>query len=132
MFFFSSRRRHTRCLSDWSSDVCSSDLTLARCANCCTRCERRSYSEPNPKFRVERRAVCRPDQRRKQCFSPVDPSSVKALSRESKQSLNWPPTTARRKQLRHLHRMENGTARKRNVLGTPARRSVLFIDPIQS
>src|SRR5205814_3684999 len=27
-FFFSSRRRHTRCLSDWSSDVCSSDLTL--------------------------------------------------------------------------------------------------------
>src|SRR5205814_7637781 len=27
-FFFSSRRRHTRCLSDWSSDVCSSDLLL--------------------------------------------------------------------------------------------------------
>src|SRR5947199_6554635 len=26
-FFFSSRRRHTRCLSDWSSDVCSSDLS---------------------------------------------------------------------------------------------------------
>src|SRR5438045_6202415 len=25
-FFFLSRRRHTRCLSDWSSDVCSSDL----------------------------------------------------------------------------------------------------------
>src|ERR1039458_7233909 len=24
--FISSRRRHTRCLSDWSSDVCSSDL----------------------------------------------------------------------------------------------------------
>src|ERR1035438_2791591 len=30
--FFSSRRRHTRCLSDWSSDVCSSDLyTADRC-----------------------------------------------------------------------------------------------------
>src|SRR5438045_9574172 len=28
LFFFSSRRRHTRCLSDWSSDVCSSDLTV--------------------------------------------------------------------------------------------------------
>src|SRR5438045_8981625 len=27
-FFFSSRRRHTRCLSDWSSDVCSSDLGM--------------------------------------------------------------------------------------------------------
>src|SRR2546429_1471033 len=24
--FFSSRRRHTRCSRDWSSDVCSSDL----------------------------------------------------------------------------------------------------------
>src|SRR5437899_9250238 len=28
LFFFSSRRRHTRCLSDWSSDVCSSDLEI--------------------------------------------------------------------------------------------------------
>src|SRR3989449_2357573 len=27
-FFFSSRRRHTRCSSDWSSDVCSSDLSV--------------------------------------------------------------------------------------------------------
>src|SRR6266403_3245195 len=27
-FFFSSRRRHTRSLRDWSSDVCSSDLKL--------------------------------------------------------------------------------------------------------
>src|SRR5258706_16186455 len=26
-FFFSSRRRHTRLVSDWSSDVCSSDLS---------------------------------------------------------------------------------------------------------
>src|SRR5215813_14425463 len=31
MFFFSSRRRHTRCGHDWSSDVCSSDL-LAKMA----------------------------------------------------------------------------------------------------
>src|SRR5438046_6296352 len=27
-FFFSSRRRHTRLVSDWSSDVCSSDLEI--------------------------------------------------------------------------------------------------------
>src|SRR5256885_8452464 len=27
-FFFSSRRRHTRLQGDWSSDVCSSDLTM--------------------------------------------------------------------------------------------------------
>src|SRR5438132_10964037 len=29
-FFFSSRRRHTRSLCDWSSDVCSSDLKYKR------------------------------------------------------------------------------------------------------
>src|SRR2546429_5843810 len=29
LFFFSSRRRHTRCSRDWSSDVCSSDLIAA-------------------------------------------------------------------------------------------------------
>src|SRR5438034_10875750 len=35
-FFFSSRRRHTRSLCDWSSDVCSSDLLLSPSApaNC--------------------------------------------------------------------------------------------------
>src|SRR2546429_7099863 len=30
LFFFSSRRRHTRCSRDWSSDVCSSDLIFRR------------------------------------------------------------------------------------------------------
>src|SRR3989449_3273311 len=34
-FFFSSRRRHTRCSRDWSSDVCSSDL-----ATSCQKCVR--------------------------------------------------------------------------------------------
>src|SRR5437764_14358300 len=29
VFFFSSRRRHTRYIGDWSSDVCSSDLSEA-------------------------------------------------------------------------------------------------------
>src|SRR3712207_8947133 len=28
LFFFSSRRRHTRYWRDWSSDVCSSDLAF--------------------------------------------------------------------------------------------------------
>src|SRR6201989_2188199 len=30
LFFFSSRRRHTSSLRDWSSDVCSSDLASSR------------------------------------------------------------------------------------------------------
>src|SRR5215469_12519343 len=33
-FFFSSRRRHTRSLRDWSSDVCSSDLLPWRQLRC--------------------------------------------------------------------------------------------------
>src|SRR5690349_22890298 len=32
-FFFSSRRRHTRSLRDWSSDVCSSDLDTVKMSN---------------------------------------------------------------------------------------------------
>src|SRR5436305_2456993 len=32
-FFFSGRRRHTRCGRDWSSDVCSSDLACAAVGN---------------------------------------------------------------------------------------------------
>src|SRR5437762_9367365 len=30
VFFFSSRRRHTRYIGDWSSDVCSSDLKTGK------------------------------------------------------------------------------------------------------
>src|SRR6266436_8864955 len=50
-FFFSSRRRHTRCSRDWSSDVCSSDLrrrsgtarnrSLGRCCSSRRRSEER-------------------------------------------------------------------------------------------
>src|SRR5262249_14212897 len=41
-FFFSSRRRHTRLVSDWSSDVCSSDLF----ANADGSYTRRVYAGP--------------------------------------------------------------------------------------
>src|SRR3954466_16431044 len=32
LFFFSSRRRHTRLSCEWSSDVCSSDLSAGGCS----------------------------------------------------------------------------------------------------
>src|SRR2546429_6290060 len=41
LFFFSSRRRHTRCSRDWSSDVCSSDLVV--------RCQGSAQSHIAPK-----------------------------------------------------------------------------------
>src|SRR2546426_7918397 len=52
LFFFSSRRRHTRLQGDWSSDVCSSDLRRARK-------ERRGKAERRAaqrRSRAERRA----------------------------------------------------------------------------
>src|SRR5699024_11902647 len=39
IFFFSSRRRHTRSKRDWSSDVCSSDLSLFTSPLSCPPCE---------------------------------------------------------------------------------------------
>src|SRR5699024_11929224 len=46
VFFFSSRRRHTRSKRDWSSDVCSSDLNWSwiRIA-----CEARRLFRPEPR-----------------------------------------------------------------------------------
>src|SRR5260221_86849 len=44
-FFFSSRRRHTRSLCDWSSDVCSSDLAAAG--------HGRTHAEPAAEGRFE-------------------------------------------------------------------------------
>src|SRR5947199_6567976 len=60
-FFFSSRRRHTRCLSDWSSDVCSSDLP------CPDGCHNGARAEALPKLD----SVCRSEERRvgKECRS---------------------------------------------------------------
>src|SRR5215469_9779995 len=56
-FFFSSRRRHTRSLRDWSSDVCSSDLALSchlvidyRLRRIVDRGPRACRSEPNRKL----------------------------------------------------------------------------------
>src|SRR5262249_61838899 len=37
-FFFSSRRRHTRLVSDWSSDVCSSDLISPQLSQIIAKC----------------------------------------------------------------------------------------------
>src|SRR3989442_7514898 len=48
-FFFSSRRRHTRCGRDWSSDVCSSDLRHQTFIKA-------SFSRRSCSFRLEKEA----------------------------------------------------------------------------
>src|SRR3546814_3406691 len=55
-FFFSSRRRHTRLrISDWSSDVCSSDLHTHRVVS--ARSRPRAGAEPTAAPRPPRRAL---------------------------------------------------------------------------
>src|SRR5437870_13269219 len=55
IFFFSSRRRHTRWPRDWSSDVCSSDLYLVRQTG--RSMSYLFFSEPKNKSRAARRAI---------------------------------------------------------------------------
>src|SRR5205814_10616544 len=56
VFFFSSRRRHTRCLSDWSSDVCSSDLDDPRtCVETHRNDERLAAAAHSPQAKSFRR-----------------------------------------------------------------------------
>src|SRR5256886_8797415 len=45
-FFFSSRRRHTRFDCDWSSDVCSSDLTVRNAVRCGVGCKQVEFTIP--------------------------------------------------------------------------------------
>src|SRR5205814_2822827 len=70
IFFFSSRRRHTRCLSDWSSDVCSSDLNQTVLLDA----KKKEISRINAKYDADRRRyveLTRSEERRvgKECRS---------------------------------------------------------------
>src|SRR5215831_20545030 len=71
-FFFSSRRRHTRCLSDWSSDECSSDLVGAA-----------AVAEPAAVARVLRWAACR------RCRARRDRSEERRVGKECRS--RWSP-----------------------------------------
>src|SRR5215831_12322394 len=59
VFFFSSRRRHTRCLSDWSSDVCSSDLDRGPVAHRGVHCGGRGQRYRRGLARADRRVADR-------------------------------------------------------------------------
>src|SRR5690349_24288661 len=52
IFFFSSRRRHTRSLRDWSSDVCSSDLPSSTCGPESSRSTKASVRPCRPRGSV--------------------------------------------------------------------------------
>src|SRR5256885_8185513 len=54
VFFFSSRRRHTRLQGDWSSDVCSSDLHPATTASPSWTAEENHVEEGSFRYWVDR------------------------------------------------------------------------------
>src|SRR5204863_1910272 len=69
LFFFSSRRRHTRSLRDWSSDVCSSDLDRL------TNIAHAAFVKRSPMVRVLSCSMTRSEERRvgKECRSRGSP-----------------------------------------------------------
>src|SRR5205809_3310658 len=82
-FFFSSRRRHTRCSRDWSSDVCSSDLCRPQQAP-----ERPMRDWPAASWPPSAHAVLlprRPDQRRPLRWPPAPPQARPCRSGRSEE-----------------------------------------------
>src|SRR5690625_7792981 len=81
-FFFSSRRRHTRWPRDWSSDVCSSDLT----ERATTRTIRSPRKPSTPRY-ARRTHACRSEERRvgKECRSRWWPYDEKKKEEEAKE-----------------------------------------------
>ena len=82
-FFFSSRRRHTRYWRDWSSDVCSSDLT-----QCYIKFQRLIY--PQKKFMIA--TICCSDSLIKQTCQPQISSPKQVTEgRKQKHGLKFNP-----------------------------------------
>src|SRR5437763_10251582 len=88
-FFFSSRRRHTRYIGDWSSDVCSSDLAgrvrvlldgKATRAYVCTRClkgnkvQKAEIGRASCRERVETPVVAGAIRKNTNCYITADGS----------------------------------------------------------
>src|SRR6266496_3594068 len=97
-FFFSSRRRHTRSPRDWSSDVCSSDLST------CARC--RATSAVRSAARGRTRAPRGSEERRvgKECRSPWSPYHSKKKKKKQMTRKRTTATTRSASKQPHLTR----------------------------
>src|SRR5947199_5066159 len=93
-FFFSSRRRHTRCLSDWSSDVCSSDLGLGCFGSLpATRCQSKVVAASSP---LPFRGSCRiPNPGSHPYYRPCDRSEERRVGKECRS--RWSPYDSKKK-----------------------------------
>src|SRR6266498_4346218 len=85
IFFFSSRRRHTRCGRDWSSDMCSSDLL--------------GEADPGPRRPAQPRGRFRVGERG-HLLRPVQPEEGESPPRRGAYAPDRPAATARAGALR--------------------------------
>src|SRR5207247_4231037 len=109
LFFFSSRRRHTRSTRDWSSDVCSSDLAglcARHRASRCARAGRHRHNGAAPgggRPRSEERRVG------KECRSRGLPEHLKKKKKKGSKILNREEEIDKeRKRARHTTQTRHG------------------------
>src|SRR5438034_11815349 len=86
LFFFSSRRRHTRSLCDWSSDVCSSDLSLLQRAESLQHRVRLFSTDVDANIRVQQEARLHNSPLRFCGLSFFRPGSVKSAGNAASKS----------------------------------------------
>src|SRR5262249_60082086 len=97
-FVVESKRRHTRLVSDWSSDVCSSDLRARPSGRTsCTPCSRRTA-----------RCWARPTRR---CPCRTRPSTC-SWAATTACSARWRATAADRKSVAEGRRGQRGSGRR--------------------
>src|SRR5471030_2864155 len=114
-FFFSSRSRHTRCLSDWSSDVCSSDLRPRWAAS--------SWSERSSGRWMNGWDARLPWRPPTTCYTVMAGASWRLTSDTPK--LMWPPRTPGKKTSRRPPRNRPRVAGPRADPADVSRRSAL-------
>src|SRR5256884_5249988 len=98
-FFFSSRRRHTRCSRDWSSDVCSSDLKPPSLLASQIVPTAASFLAGQPRLFTSEQNVCRCLHTHRTCYPPdyrqlaergLSPRKIRSLVGCSRMMLTFP------------------------------------------
>src|SRR2546429_5744353 len=114
-FFFSSRRRHTRCSRDWSSDVCSSDLELV------------GFATPRRlAVWVKRLAAQQPEQHLKRRGPPLS-AALDAAGRPTRAALGFAESCGT--SLEALQRLDEGKGTFLFFLGTKAGERAVVLLP---
>src|SRR5690606_40301155 len=99
VFFFSSRRRHTRFSRDWSSDVCSSDLLRKLSLNGRRLKEMLESNSPSSCFRRSASSRTGEPAGRDWATTCTDRSEERRVGKECRS--RWSPDHEKKKEKRH-------------------------------